>query len=67
MQNLGMQYYWENLKERYSRKQVTVEILKRVMARNIKMYGLIDHIMKLYDLIKKIEVRNFIHFVFIIF
>ena len=67
MQNLGMQYYWENLKERYSRKQMTVEILKRVMARNIKMYGLIDHIMKLYDLIKKIEVRNLIHFVSIIF
>ena len=56
MKNLGMQYFWENLKERYSRKTTTLDILNRVMARNIKLYALIDHIMKLFHLIKKIEV-----------
>lgn len=55
MKNLGMQYFWENLKERYARKTTTLDILNRVMARNIKLYALIDHIMKLFHLIKKIE------------
>ena len=58
MKNVGMLYYWENLKERYARKQTTLETLNKVVARSIKFYSLIDHIMKLYELIDKIEVSS---------
>ena len=34
---------------------MTIEDLSRVMARNVRTYSLIDHIMKIYELMDKME------------
>lgn len=58
MKQLGQLLFWENLKARYARRTTRLDDLSKVMARNLKLYALIDHIMKVYDLIHKIEVSD---------
>lgn len=55
MNQLNMQLYWDNLKEKYEGKKTTIESLSKVMARNLKLYSIIDQIIKIYDLIGKME------------
>lgn len=56
MKQLGQLLFWENLKAKYARRTTGLDDLSKVMARNLKMYALIDQVMKIYDLINKIEV-----------
>lgn len=65
MNQLNMQFYWENLKAKYAERKTTLEDLSKVMARSLKMYSLIDHIMKIFHLINKIEVSHQLQSLFV--
>lgn len=56
MSYLSLHLYWENLKYRYTKKKTTIYSLGKMMARNIKLYAVIDQIMNIFKIIKKIDV-----------
>jgi len=60
MSFLSLHLHWENLRQRYLRRKTTIYDLSKMMARNVKLYTIIDQFMKIFKLIKRIEVSAFI-------
>ena len=60
MSFLSLHLHWENLRQRYLRRKATIYDLSKMMARNVKLYTIIDQFMKIFKLIKRIEVSAFI-------
>lgn len=60
MNLLNMTLYWHNIKEKYMDRELTNYDLCKILARNLRLYALIDQFKKIFELIKKIEVSDFI-------
>jgi len=56
-----MMYYWVRLKAYFNERRPTLEQLAKLMQRCLKLYQMIDSLMKIFALIRKKEVSlNFI-------
>lgn len=65
MTQMNMMFYWENINYQFKQKVPTLDELSKLMSRCLKLYQLIDSFMKIFDLIHKLEVSNFIiYFIF---
>lgn len=64
MEHLSLNLYWENLKQKYLETETTMYDLSKMMARNIKLYTIVEQIINIYKLIKKTIVSEILDFYF---
>lgn len=50
-----MMFVWERLRYQHQGKAPSIEELSRLMSRILKLYTLIDQIMKIFELVQKTE------------
>ena len=55
-----MMFYWERLKYYFHNNEPTLESLSKLMSRILKLYLMIDNFMKIFRMIKKKEVSEFL-------
>ena len=62
MSKLNLTMFWQNYKEKYrdrkdkSSVSTNMDELSQMMARNIRLYTIVDQIVKIFGVIKKLEV-----------
>jgi hypothetical protein len=60
MNQMNMMFYWERLKYYFHNNLPTLDSLSKLMSRILKLYLMIDQFMKIFRMIKKKEVSQFL-------